>query len=72
MDNKYGLGSAKVATEHHAAHHKSHPSHTSQCRFCGHAQLIFSPTMHDHSCAECGRWQNDIPQGYSTGRSSNY
>lgn len=72
MDNKYGLGSAKVATEHHATHHKSHPSHTSQCRFCGHAQLIFSPTMQDHSCAECGRWQNDIPQGYSTGRSSNY
>lgn len=73
MDNKYGLGGAKVATEHHESHHKTvanhHPTH---CRFCGSADLVLSPTMHDHSCAACGEWQSDVPQGYSTGRSSNF
>lgn len=73
MDNKYGLGGAKVATEHHTHHHKPvHSTHAPTCRHCGSERLILSPTMHDHSCADCGEWQNDIPVGYSTGRSSDY
>jgi len=68
MDNKYGLGGAKVATEHH----KVVATHPVNCRFCDSPHLTFSPTMHDHSCADCGKWQNDVPQGYSTGRSSDY
>ena len=72
MDNKYGLGSAKVATEHHMSHHKVHGSHAAYCKFCGSERLVLSPSMHDHSCADCGKWQNDIPQGYSSGRSSDY
>ncbi len=72
MDNKYGLGSSKVATEHHETHHKSAETHTLQCKFCGSSDLTLSPTMHDHLCNACGEWQNDIPQGYSTGRSSDY
>jgi hypothetical protein len=69
MDNKYGLGSTKVATEHHEAHHKAHVVH---CKFCGGTHLEFSPTMHNHRCADCGEWQNDLPEGYSSGRHSNY
>lgn len=72
MDNKYGLGSNKVATEHHETHHKSTEIHPTACKFCGSDNLILSPTMHDHRCSDCGEWQNDIPQGYSTGRSSDY
>ncbi|HEY9276907.1 MAG TPA: hypothetical protein VIO87_01735 [Methylotenera sp.] len=73
MDNKYGLGGAKVATEHHTQHHKTaHPHHPVHCKFCGSSNLVLSPTMHDHSCADCGEWQNDVPQGYSSGRSSDY
>ncbi len=72
MDNKYGLGSAKAATEHHQHHHKTAHTHPVNCKFCGSSNLIVSLTMHDHSCADCGEWQNDIPQGYSTGRSSDY
>lgn len=73
MDNKYGLGSAKVATEQHSQHHKAaHPHHPVQCKFCGSSQLVLSATMHDHSCADCGEWQNDVPQGYSSGRSSDF
>lgn len=72
MDNKYGLGSAKVATEHHMSHHKAHAAHAATCKFCGSEHLVLSPSMHDHSCADCGKWQNDIPQGYSSGRSSDY
>ncbi len=73
MDNKYGLGSAKVATEHHTHHHKTaHPHHPAHCKFCGSSHLVLSPSMHDHSCADCGEWQNDVPQGYSSGRSSDY
>jgi hypothetical protein len=71
-DNKYGLGSSKVAKEHHDAHHKTVSSLPTQCKFCGSANLTLSPTMHDHRCNDCGEWQNDIPQGYSTGRSSHY
>ena len=36
------------------------------------ANLVLSPTMHDHRCTDCGEWQTDIPQGYSTGRSSDF
>lgn len=72
MDNKYGLGSTKVATEHHETHHKSPAGQTTQCKFCGSHDLTLSPTMHDHLCNACGEWQNDVPQGYSTGRSSHY
>jgi hypothetical protein len=72
MDNKYGLGSTKVATEHHETHRKTPDSHTVKCKFCGSSDLILSPTMHDHRCNACGEWQNDVPQGYSTGRSSDY
>lgn len=72
MDNKYGLGSARVATEHHEFSHKAVPIHADHCKFCGSGHLVLSPSMHDHSCAECGKWQNDVPQGYSTGRSSDY
>lgn len=70
MDNKYGLGSTKVATEHHATHHKT--PHATHCKFCGSANLVLSPTLHDHRCVDCDEWQTDIPQGYSTGRSSDF
>ncbi|MEO6118324.1 MAG: hypothetical protein ABIP37_04560 [Methylotenera sp.] len=72
MDNKYGLGSARVATGHHETHHKAEVLHATNCKFCGSASLVLSPSMHDHCCTDCGKWQNDIPQGYSTGRSSDY
>lgn len=73
MDNKYGLGSAKVANIHHESHHKDATVlHPVKCRHCNHYDLNFSPTMQDHMCNGCGEWQNDIPQGYSTGRSSDY
>lgn len=72
MDNKYGLGSTKVATEHHETHHKTPVLHATQCKFCGSSNLVLSPTMHDHRCSDCGEWQLDVPQGYSTGRSSDY
>ncbi len=72
MDNKYELGSTKVATEHHETHHKTPVLHATNCKFCGGANLVPSPSMHDHRCADCGEWQADIPQGYSTGRSSDY
>ena len=72
MDNKYGLGSNKVATEHHETHHKSPDIHLTVCKFCGDISLVLSPTMHDHRCNHCGEWQSDIPLGYSRGRSSDY
>jgi hypothetical protein len=73
MDNKYGLGSTKVAQVHHDAHHKETPAlHPTKCKFCGSNELALSPAMHDHVCNACGEWQHDVPQGYSTGRSSDY
>ena len=72
MDNKYGLGSVKVATAHHDTHHKETALHPTECKHCGASKLALSSTMNDHLCNECGEWQNDVPQGYSTGRSSDY
>jgi hypothetical protein len=72
MDNKYGLGSTKVATEHHETHHKMPTLHATHCKFCSSRNLVLSPTMHDHRCADCDEWQSDVPQGYSSGRSSDY
>lgn len=72
MDNKYGLGSSKVAHEHHEAHHKSSAQPALACRFCSGTHLSLCSTMHDHRCEDCGQWQNDLPLGYSTGRSADY
>lgn len=72
MDNKYGLGSLRVSKEHHEQHHKEPSYQTHVCVYCEHSSLMLSQTMHDHRCAKCGSWQNDIPAGYSTGRSSDY
>jgi hypothetical protein len=71
MDNKYGLGSAKAAHEHHDAKLKSGKSEIT-CRFCSSDHLTLCLTMHDHRCEDCGQWQNDLPMGYSTGRSADY
>ncbi len=71
MDNKYALGSTRVAVEHHELHHKVQ-SAPLVCKFCGNDRLVLSPTMHDHRCSNCGEWQDDISKGYSTGRSSDY
>ncbi|MDR2875082.1 MAG: hypothetical protein LBV44_04040 [Methylobacillus sp.] len=71
MDNKYGLGSAKmshVAHERHAASHQL----SAACHRCGGTQLILCATLNDHFCKDCGEYQNDIPAGYTTGRSENY
>lgn len=72
MDNKYGLGSAKVATAHHETHHKPATSHAMACRYCNSPELILCPTLNDHYCKECGEYQNDMPAGYSTGHSADY
>ncbi len=72
MDNKYGLGSARVATAHHEARQKSSAASASLCRFCGSDQLILCPTMNDHYCKNCGQYQSDVPHDYATGRSSLY
>lgn len=72
MDNKYGLGSTKLAKVKHDEHHKDAALHPTECKFCNSSDLTASSTMHDHICNACGEWQNDVPQGYSTGRSSDY
>jgi len=72
MDNKYGLGSSKVATQHHRLHHKVAAEDVPHCKACNSVHLVLSPSMHDHCCADCGAWQHDVPAGYSTGRSSDY
>lgn len=71
MDNKYALGSTKVATECHEAVHKSAVQSRS-CKFCESTHLVLCPTMCDHKCSECGEWQQDVGKGYATGRSSEY
>lgn len=70
MDNKYGLGGAKVATEQHETHHKKTDITPKSCKNCGGTQLMLCLTMHDHRCIDCGEWQGDVSEGYSTGRSS--
>jgi hypothetical protein len=71
-DNKYGLGSSKVATEKHEANDHTPAIHPTNCKFCNSSNLTLSPTMHDHMCNDCGEWQSDVPQGYSTGRAADY
>lgn len=72
MDNKYGLGSTKVAHAHHEAKEKTLAKPAMICRFCGNDHLTLCPTMNDHFCKECGQYQCDIPAGYSTGRNADY
>lgn len=73
MDNKYGLGSSKVAHEHHDAQLKAEDASAAmRCRFCQSTRLTLSPTMHDHMCDDCGEWQADVTPGYATGRSADY
>lgn len=72
MDNKYGLGAAKVASAHHEIAHETQPLQPAKCRHCGSAQLILCSTMNDHYCKDCGEYQSDLPTGYSTGRSADY
>ena len=66
MDNKYGLGSSKVATEGHRKNKNN------ECKFCSFKSLRYCPTMEDHQCKACNRWQNDLPENYATGRSADY
>lgn len=72
MDNKYGLGSAKVAHVHHDSKHPTPSAHAMACHYCGSSQLILCPTLNDHFCKDCGEYQSDVPLGYSTGRSADY
>lgn len=72
MDNKYGLGSAKVATEHHQSHQKQARDSLAVCKFCSSTTLVHCTTMQDHRCASCGEWQMQITQSYATGRNSDY
>lgn len=72
MDNKYGLGSAKVAHEHQDSQARSTIKSAVICRFCGNDHLVHCQTMDDHLCENCGKWQNDISMNYSTGRSTDY
>lgn len=71
MDNKYALGSTKVATEHHEANHKANQSEA-QCKFCEAKQLVFCPTMQDYKCSHCDEWQLNAEKSYAMGRSSDY
>jgi hypothetical protein len=72
MDNKYGLGGAKVATAHHQTCHKQDSTQALACRFCHSVTLMLCPTLDDHYCKECGQYQSDVPLGYSTGHSADY
>lgn len=72
MDNKYGLGSAKVAHVHDDARRVASPVTAMTCCNCGSDRLILCPTLNDHFCKACGEYQGDVPAGYSTGRSADY
>lgn len=75
MDNKYGLGSRRLATEHHQSHRevvRSASYHHMACRVCKSTHLRLCPTMQDHQCLDCGEWQMDLPAGYAVGRQSDY
>lgn len=71
MDNKYGLGSTRVAHAHHDAV-KATVETPLTCRFCGSQHMTLNTTMNDHFCKDCGQYQGDVPAGYSTGRSVDY
>ncbi len=71
MDNKYGLGSARVAHAHQDAKLKG-SAIQGVCGYCGSQGLVLCPTMNDHFCRDCGRYQEDMPAGYATGRSADY
>ena len=66
MDNKYGLGSSKVATKIHK------DAESKKCNYCQSLVLRYCPTMEDHQCEKCNLLQNDVPKNYATGRSSDY
>jgi hypothetical protein len=70
MENKYGLGSTKVAQKQHDAKVKA--TSVKACKFCGHGSLTLCPTLSDHYCEKCGKYQDDLPTGYSTGRSADF
>lgn len=73
MDNKYGLGSAKVATaHHHEVKRKSSAGSVLLCQYCSSDQLVLCPSVNDHYCISCGQYQNDVPLDYATGRSVDY
>ncbi|MCX7628572.1 MAG: hypothetical protein N2Z69_09235 [Methylophilaceae bacterium] len=73
MDNKYGLGSAKVATAYHEARVKASSGMTMLvCRYCSSTNLLFCATMNDHYCKDCGEYQSDLPAGYATGHPADY
>lgn len=72
MDNKYGLGSSKVAHVRHDAKHPTSGTAEHTCRHCGNSPLVLCTTMDDHFCPACGQYQSDLPAGYSTGRSADY
>ncbi len=76
MDNKYGLGSRRLATEHHQHTHKHQlkpaAHHALTCWQCQSSQLRLCPTMQDHQCIDCGEWQQDMPAGYAIGRPADY
>ncbi len=71
MDNKYGLGSAKVATAHHNLVHAANGV-LMVCRHCSGSNLTLNLSLNDHYCEDCGQYQEDIPLDYSTGHSSDY
>lgn len=52
--------------EAHGALH-GHP-----CLFCGHSHLTLCPTLGDHYCEKCGKYQEEAPEGYATGRPASY
>lgn len=72
MDNKYGLGSSRVAKEHHDAVVRAAHKPALTCSACGYDQLSFCQTMQDHKCDQCGAWQNDVSPTYALGRSADY
>ena len=49
-----------------------HKKEDIKSRFCKNSNLSFCPTIQVHQCENHGEWQNDIPNKYSTGRSTDY
>jgi hypothetical protein len=63
MDNKYGLGGAKVAHAHHETKLKSSSTSTQACHSCRHDRLIYCPTLSDHYCVKCGNIRMTFQRG---------